>query len=143
MLQSLNETYVVTAADLVPATFVGRFWSTQRKRWESATNQSASPGAPWQRGVQQGGDFDLRGVDIRVLHSNGMIASGIRIQVMIVIDPVHTGDVIMIRDAYQSATKVVSWDGDLPMGAGVQWRIHEGALVAGDQVLIGVAYEEA
>jgi hypothetical protein len=140
MLQSLSETYEVTAGDLAPGTTVGRFWSSQRKLWENVSNRSAPAGTPWQHGYG-GGGFTLRGVDIRVTTAAGLIKSGVRIQIMVVIDPVHTGDVIILKDAYQSSSKVVSWQGLCPMGAGLQWRIHQGALIAGDLVLIGVAYE--
>jgi hypothetical protein len=127
--------YVILAGDLTPATFCGRFWSAESKAWANVSNMSPLGGTlpPKQ--------YRLKAVDVRVVNASGGIKSGVRIMVMCVLDPRSTGIVNVVIDGLQSAHKTLNWIGNIPLEYGVQWRIHQGALVAGDIVSMSVQYE--
>jgi hypothetical protein len=136
-MEFTNEGYIVTAADLVPGTFVGRFWSADRKTWSSATDRSPASGQSPRRALR------LKGLDIRVTNATGGIKTGVRILVFLVSDPLHTEYVLPVLDKIQSASRIVSWLGEAPMCAGIEWRIQQGGVIATDIVSMGVTYEDA
>jgi hypothetical protein len=133
-MEWVEDIYTIVAGDIL-GSYAGRAWSAERKTFESVHNGELRPCRPAVRGLT------LRGVDVRALHAANSIISGIRIMLMVVTDPLHPNQVMILQDGYQSSSKVVSWLGRTPMAGGVQWRIHTGGLIATDYVCIGIAYE--
>jgi len=137
-MDAANDTYVITAADLVPSTWTGRAWSAQLRAWENVTNRDLTPGNPWSPKY----DYRiLRGARIRVRHTGGGLVSGVRVILFVIVDPVHTSDIIVLKDSYQSASRLVNWLGSTPLAAGIGWRIVQGGVAAGDSVEMCATYE--
>lgn len=130
-----NEPYVVTAADLVPGTFVGRFWRAEQRQWESSTDRNPAEASFSINRLR------LRGLDVRVLAAAGGIKSGVRILVFLIPDPQHPGIMVPVLQGFQSSANLVYWNGDIPLGAGVGWRIQQGGVIATDVVAMTVGYE--
>jgi hypothetical protein len=127
--------YTVLAADLVPGTFVGRYWNSQTRAWERCTDQNPTPNS------QQPNRLRIRAIDMRVVSATGGIKSGVRIMCFQVPDAMHPGILMTLVDRYQSAGRLVYWTGDFPMGGGVLWRIQQGGVIATDVVHMSVGYE--
>jgi hypothetical protein len=130
-----NEPYVVKAADLVPGTFVGRFWRTDTRQWEPCSDKNPDQGSFPPNAMR------LRAIDTRIVAAAGGIKSGVRILVFMVPDALHPGIIVPIIEGYQSSSKLIFWQGDIPLGAGVGWRIHQGGVVATEIVAMTVGYE--
>lgn len=134
MLDYLSDLYTIQAGDAA-AVFAGRGFNVSLGQWETC------------RGVdltRRGGpvkNYRVKAVDIRAYHASGTIASGVRIWIASVVDPLHTESVVPLVDDIQSITHTVFWLGDAPMGAGLVWRVPLGGLIATDYVGIGVIYE--
>lgn len=133
-MQFLNDTYTIQAGDAA-AVFAGRGYNVALGRWETLAGVNLTPTAIQPR------KYKLRSVDIRVYHASGAIASGVRIWIATVADPLHTEMVIPVIDEVQSISKTVAWAGDLPLGAGLIWRIPLAGVIATDYVGIGAVYE--
>ena len=129
------EPYTVTAADLIPGTFVGRFWREVTRQWESCTNQNPNQGSG------PAGKLRLRGIDMRVTSAAGGIRSGVRIWVFTCPDPMHPGLLIPVKEGFQGSSHLISWNGDFPLGGGIGWRICPGGVIATDLVHAVVGYE--
>lgn len=121
--------YVITAADVTLNLWYGRAYSGERHAWENACGRFLTPGQ------MSTPPLALRGVFITAHHATGQMISGVRIQLYTLPDPMDTLTTIMIKDGLQSASRAVTWNGYVPLGAGFQWRINAGSignLVAGD-----------
>jgi hypothetical protein len=130
-----NEPYIVTAADLVPGTHVGRFWRAQTRQWETCTDRNPAEASFSVNNMR------LRGIDTRVVNAVGGIKSGVRLLVFLVPDPQHPGIIVPVTQGFQSSGNLVFWHGDIPIGAGVGWRIQQGGVIATDVVAMTVGYE--
>lgn len=130
-----NEPYVVSAADLVPGTHVGRFWRADTRQWETCVDRNPAEGSFPRNKLR------LLGIDTRVVNAVGGIKSGVRILVFVVPDPQHPGIIVPVVQGYQSSGHLVFWSGDILIGAGVGWRIQQGGVIATDVVAMTVGYE--
>jgi hypothetical protein len=130
----ISDGYVITAGDVAGGD-ISRFWSSTRETWELVA------GFPRPASPRNGRPLTLRSVDIRVVSSTGGIKSGVRILLFTVMDCLDTRMVSVIKDGRQSSSHIVTWLGSTPLGAGLQWRLLAGSVVAGDQVGIGAGYE--
>jgi hypothetical protein len=128
------DTYVATAGDVGAPNF-GRAWNARKKTWQTVGLLAFPPDILPDR------PLTLRGIDLRVYTPGGAILTGIRAMVFIYTDPTNPDQVMVVKDGFQSLTKIWSWTGSMPLCGGLQWRIHRGALLVNSIIGIGVAYE--
>jgi hypothetical protein len=83
----------------------------------------------------------LHACRVRVRHTGGGLACGVRAILFVIVDPVNTADLAPIKDAYQSSSHLVNWLGSTPLCAGIGWRIPAGGVIAGDVVEMAASYE--
>lgn len=134
-----RDVYVVTAADIASGAFAGRFYSHQRKAWESVPSVSMAGGSPWPSEPKH----HMRAFQFMLLHAaTGAVKCGVRVTVWSVINPENPGiSTMLLCDGHQHATHLVSWRGDHPVAAGFGWRVYQGGAVAGDIGDMLVLYE--
>ena len=131
-----NDRHIITPADAAAVFYIGRAWNSNSQVWSTVTDTVMAPASiTTKRRI-------LRSADIRILTPAEAIRCGIRALIMCLPDPMRTGDILMIKDDVQSSIHTINWIGEAPIGAGIQWRIHLNALLAGDIVSISCGYEE-
>jgi hypothetical protein len=127
-----TDAYTLIAGD-VAAAYAGRGYNIRTGVWETVSGVNLSQSAP--------SKYRLRSADIRVQTAAGNVKDGVFIVCFIAGDPVHTDWVVPWFSGVQSKGKLINWQGDIPMGCGFFWRIHQGGLIATDVVSLGVSYE--
>jgi len=130
-----NDSYEITAADAAALVYVGRAWDARTRQYTTVTDITLIPG------ISTPDLFYLKSLDLRILTAARGIKSGIRAMLMTIPDAQHPGDVIVVKEGIQSACQTINWHGEVFLGAGLQWRIHLGALIATDIVTLSAGYE--
>jgi hypothetical protein len=133
MLSWANDNYTILAGDAA-ATYAGRAWCAETKRWTTVSGTALPAGNLPRQPLQ------IRAVDIRVLSTTG-IKTGVRIVGMVVTDPAAPGTVAILFDKVQSVGRTVNWYGKFPLLYGFQWRIALSGCVATDIVTCSLGYE--
>lgn len=134
MYDWLTDRYAVTAGD-VAAQFASRGYSTVLGKWMTLPALAITPAAG------KPPDYRLREVYLTVSKATGGYRAGIRVFVCAHVDPMHRDFVIPLIDDVRGGKAGWDWAGNVPMGAGVVWRIVQNALVATDEVWMTVLYE--
>lgn len=134
-MQFLNDSYVIDAADIIPL-WAGRCYNHALGRWESVHGVSPTPcgGRPETKAR-------IKSVNFTVHATSGALRQGVMAYLFIVGDPVVTGNVVPLIHGVQRKVGMLYWTGDEPLLWGIEWRIHQGGLVAGDYVDLSVGYE--
>lgn len=135
MLAWLSDTYTITGGD-EGTTWAGRAFNLTTGRWETVSGVAMSSSAHGRVLHKR-----LKAVDIRAFNSAGAVKPGVMIHGFVVGDPIHTGFVIPIVQQVQGKSYLVHWVGDVDMGAGFEWRVLRGGLIATDIVSVGLGYE--
>lgn len=133
--QWVEDKYVIQAADAA-ATYACRGWNVALGRWETLPATNLTP---------YGGDLKplmLRHVECRVFHTSGTEATGVLLWLGCAIDQKRPGVLLTLGNFIHGvANRAVVWQGNIPLGGGVVWRVAQGGLIAGDWVEMAVGYE--
>ena len=140
-MKVLTDNYTITAGDIAAGALsgcIGRVYLHQRRTFLNIGDPDNGVPTPWPVYA----DRPLRTLQVLILHASGLAKAGVRITVWSILDPGHpqTTSVLLV-DKWQSPSRLVSWQGRQPMGAGFEWRVYTGGLVAGDIGQMQVGYE--
>ena len=132
-MQWLVDSHTIVAGDIVPAWF-GRAYNIKTGVFETllGANMSQSRLTTSHR---------LRSMDMVIHDSTGRIKCGVWVVGFVIGDPQVTGYVVPWFQRIQSNGRLLQWNGNEPMLCGFAYRIHQGGVVAGDYIDIGVGYE--
>jgi len=130
-----QDVYEVSAGD-VAAAYASRGYNVALGRWESLPGLNLTPyGAhvPSHR---------LKHVEVRVRHAAGTAVAGVKVFLGCAIDQKRPGELWTLGcPVHSGARSAVVWQGDMPLGGGVVWRIALGGLIATDLVSMAIGYE--
>lgn len=132
-MQRLLDVYTIQAGDVAVA-YAGRGYNANPGRWQtvSGINMVASS---WQTARH------LVDADFLIQTAAGALKCGVVIAAFIVHDPTNTSLTTPWFMGVTSKAHFVHWHGRLPLDCGFLWRVHQGGLIAGDVVTMGVGYE--
>jgi len=129
-----EDSYVILAGD-VSASFAGRAFNMERNRWEttSGVGMSRSIWTPRR----------LKSAAMRIFTTAGVGRRGILSHMYTIGDPTQTDRRLLLHGAQLllKGDDYIHWGGDMALGAGFEWHLSIGAVIAGDRVNCQIGYE--
>lgn len=136
-MEFISDVYVIQAADLIPL-WAGRCYNLARGRWESVHGSNPTPeNQPYAQGAPR----FVRSLNLTIHAASGSLIPGTWATIYLVGDPVRTGDKVPLYTGVQGRLTNIYWSGRQEFLAGIEWRIHQGGLIATDYVEVSVGYE--
>jgi hypothetical protein len=132
-MERLLDVYTITAGDVALA-YAGRGYNCKLGNWLTVSGGNLGSSRVTRQHLLEANFGIHDGV-------TGGFKDGCYVEAWILRDSTDPSQAIPWFQGIQSKSNLVFWRGKTPLDAGFFWRIHQGGLVAGDYVGMGVGYE--